>query len=107
MPDVIVNCGEPRGARTTSRSAAAIVEVISPSTSGHDKVDKLETYFLLPELQTVLLTEQATMHVTAYTRSPKGWLLQIHEHADSVVEFEALGVKLSLAQIYEDVELDA
>lgn len=107
MPDVIVNCGEPRGARTTFRTAAMVVEVISPSTSSHDKVEKLEAYFTLADLKHVLLIEQASMRVTAYARSAKGWLRQDHERADDVIALDALGVELTLAEIYDEIVFDA
>jgi Uma2 family endonuclease len=89
-PDVIVNCGEPRGAQTTLRTPAMVVEVISPSTGDHDKVDELEAYFTLADLKHVLLNEQAPMRVTAYARSAKGWLHQDHERADDVIALAEL-----------------
>lgn len=106
MPDVIVNCGERRGPSTTFRTASVIVEVISPSTSAHDKVAKLETYFTLSELRTALLIEQAEMYVVSYTRSPKGWLRNDFDQPDDSVALDGLEVSITLAQIYDEIEFD-
>jgi len=106
MPDVLVNCGERRGPSTTFRTASAVVEVISPSTSAHDKVSKLETYFTLAELETVLLIEQAEMRVVCYTRSPKGWLRNDFEQPGDIIELDKLGISITLAQIYDEIDFN-
>lgn len=107
MPDVLVNCGERRGPTTTFRTASAIVEVISPSTGAHDKVSKLETYFTLPELHSVLLIEQAEMRVVFYERSAKGWLRNDFDTPEDSVDLDHLGVSITLAQIYDEIDFNA
>jgi Uma2 family endonuclease len=107
MPDVIVNCGERRGPSTTFRTACAVVEVISPSTSGDDKVWKLETYFTLPELRTVLLIEQTEMRVASHTRTSRGWIRVDLVNPEDAVMLDGLDVSITLAQIYDEIEFDA
>lgn len=106
MPDVLVNCGERRGTSTTFRSASAVVEVISPSTSTHDKLDKLETYFTLAELQTLVLIEQARMHVIVYSRSADSWLRTDLTRPEDEAKFGGFDAALSLADIYDEIEFD-
>lgn len=106
MPDVIVNCGERRGASKTFTKASAVVEVISPSTSHRDKVEKLESYFTIEGLLTVVLIEQARMHAAVHTRTPDGWVRNDFNQPSDSVAFEGLGVSLTLLQIYDEIELD-
>lgn len=107
LPDVLVSCGvRPGGARTLA-NAAAVIEVLSPSTSARDRGEKLDAYLTLPGLNVVVLVEQDAMHVVSYTRSADGFLRREFSSPEDSVAFEDLSVSMTLAEIYEDVAFDA
>lgn len=106
LPDVVVTCSPVRDGAKAIESPIAVVEVLSRSTSARDRTDKLEAYFTLPGLRTIVLIEQEAMQVVVHTRVDRGWLRA--ELTDPSARMELAGVEasLSLAEIYEEIAFD-
>jgi Uma2 family endonuclease len=102
LPDVFVTC-EPTPERVFT-APRLIVEVLSPSTMKDDRTDKLDFYKSLASVDTVLLVWQDKRRVQLNARVDDGWLTQ-----DLVgggrIELPALGIVLTLNDLYEGVEL--
>ena len=47
------------------------------------------------------------MRVVFYERSTKGWLRKDLDQPEDRIEFEKLGVSITLAQIYDEIDFDA
>jgi Uma2 family endonuclease len=107
-PDIAVVCGEPRFAekdRNTLVNPTALVEVISPSTEYHDRGVKFHRYRQLESLKEYVLVSQDLALVETYVRQPSGsWLLSESSGVDAVATFESLDCKVSLAEIYHQVD---
>ena len=80
-----------------------IVEVLSPSTEGHDRGVKFEHYRRLPSLQHYLLVATDERLVEHRQRNAQGW--QMSHHTDGAIALTALDVTLSLDDIYDDLEM--
>lgn len=108
-PDVVVACGEPEledAELDTLLNPVLIVEVLSKSTASYDRVVKLGYYRTLPTLAEYLLVAQSEHHVAQHTKQPDGrWLLADIRGAEGRVELSSVGCVLSLADVYEKVEL--
>ena len=106
-PDVFVTCSAADAERrTVQQDARLIVEVLSPSTEGHDRGDKFAAYRLLPSLQTVLFVAQNQPHVEAFSRNADGsWTL--HEASGLDAQLTCIAAErsfiFSLAELYADV----
>jgi Uma2 family endonuclease len=106
-PDVLVTCGEPRF--TDSRqdvltNPAVVFEVLSPSTERKDRTTKANAYRLIESLQAHVLVSQKEPRVEVYARADDGsWPCTIYQGLDAIVQLEAIGCSLSLAEIYRDV----
>ena len=106
-PDVFVTCSAAdAGRRTVQQDTLLIVEVLSPSTEGHDRGDKFAAYRLLPSLQTVLFVAQNQPHVEAFSRNADGsWTL--HEASGLDAQLTCIAAErsfiFSLAELYADV----
>jgi Uma2 family endonuclease len=92
--------------RDTLLNPLALIEVLSPSTEAYDRGVKCEQYKRLESLQEYLLVAQDRIHVEIYNRdeTPNQWRCAVHEEMDAVVVFESVGCRVSLAEIYRDVE---
>jgi Uma2 family endonuclease len=108
-PDISIACGERRfrdDRRDTLLNPVVLIEVLSPSTEGYDRGAKFELYKNLESLREYVLGAQDRTHVEIYTRdeNPNRWRCTVHEEMDAVVVFESVGCRVSLAEIYRDVE---
>ena len=106
-PDVFVTCERLAGDALFATTAQVVVEVLSKSTREDDATWKWELYKGMPELRHYLLVETRKATVFHYHRdSPdEEWRFQILGGADAVVPIAALGLDLSLADIYARTDL--
>lgn len=106
-PDVFVTCSAADAARSNQQQdALLIVEVLSPSTEGHDRGDKFSAYRMLPSLQAVVFVTQGQPHIEAFIRSADGvWTL--HEatglDAQLTCATSERSFDFSLAEVYAEV----
>ncbi|MGC8509050.1 MAG: Uma2 family endonuclease [Thiomonas sp.] len=110
-PDVFVTCPAADAARSNAvQDALLIVEVLSPSTEGHDRGDKFAAYRLLPGLQAVVFVAQDKPHVEAFTRSPQGvWTLHEASGLDATLPCATSegDFLFALTEIYAEVDFSA
>ena len=109
-PDVLVVCGKPDlspGRDDSIVNPAVVFEVLSPRTERYDRGAKFAHYQRIPTLRDYLLVAQDARRVEHYQRvTGDRWEFR-HVHGSDPLPLEALGVTLSLDDIYEGVELPA
>jgi Uma2 family endonuclease len=103
-PDILVCCDQNDRDELCVRQPCFIVEVLSPSTARVDRYEKRASYERLPSLQEFALVEQNRMRVELYQREGEGWQGYLLLDPDDTVRSSCLGLKMTLAQIYQDVE---
>jgi Uma2 family endonuclease len=105
-PDVIVACGKAGHVDLIIEHPSVLIEVTSRGTRATDRREKLESYRQIESLQTYLIVDQRRRHVLAYQRGPGGdWDREEVDGTDGEVAIHALGVRLTLDAIYDDVPL--
>lgn len=106
VPDVVVECGPPDFAMSEAAEPVVVVEVLSPSSERDDTGRKWQGYCLIPSLRHYLVVDQDTRFVTVHTRTgPSSFAEEVVQ--EGVVELTALGVSLSLDEVYERVVFPA
>jgi Uma2 family endonuclease len=92
--------------RDTLLNPLALIEVLSPGTEAYDRSVKCEQYKRFESLREYVLVAQDQTGVKIYTRdeNPNRWRCTVHEEMDAIVEFASVGCRVSLAEIYRDVE---
>lgn len=109
-PDVFVFCGKPvfyQKRNDTVINPILIVEVLSDSTEAKDRGEKLLAYRTLESLQEYVLVSQTKAIVEQYTKNADGnWIHIATIGLKSAVKFEAVGIELSLEEIYQRVEFE-
>jgi Uma2 family endonuclease len=89
----------------TFTNPAALFEVLSPSTEACDRGLKSANYRLIKSLKAYVLIAQDQPHVEVYQRQPNNaWLLNEVDGLDKSMRIEAIGIHLSLAEVYDRVE---
>jgi Uma2 family endonuclease len=108
-PDAVIVCGDPQladGHRDILLNPTVLVEVLSPSTEAYDRGRKFEHYRSIPSLREYLLISSDRMHVDQYTlQAPGRWILASFDKPEAVLELPSVGCTLTLADLYEKVEL--
>ena len=103
-PDVMVSCSaQDRRAGLYLSEPKLIVEVLSDSTAAFDRGGKFAAYRNLPSLQEYVIIDIESCRVECFRRTGEnGWLLQDYI-GDQVCQFAAIGVTMTLAEVFEDV----
>lgn len=108
-PDVMVICGERLfhdERRDVVTNPTLIVEVLSEATEAYDRGDKFRHYRRLDSLQAYLLVSQTRIEAELFVRQPDGtWSLSSHQGADASIPLPMIAAELSLAEVYDKVEL--
>ena len=84
-----------------------IVEVLSESTRRADEEEKREYYFTIPSLNTYVMLEQVTPQAIVFKRTESGFERLVYAKPDATIDISEPELKLSLAEIYRDVEFEA
>lgn len=105
-PDVTVECGELVRDTYENRAPRLVVEVLSPSTTNIDRFRKLDEYRRHPSLAYILLVETRFPSAVLYRREGEAWLEESFEALGAVIDLPAIGARLALADIYEDVTFE-
>ncbi|MFN0106774.1 MAG: Uma2 family endonuclease [Bryobacteraceae bacterium] len=107
-PDVTVVCGKPEYAdekRDTVTNPTMLVEVLSPSTEGHDRGKKADLYRFIPSLREFLLIDQSPVMIDHYRRLPDGtWQIVALRDISDVLQLDSLGCSFPVSEVYEGLD---
>jgi Uma2 family endonuclease len=104
-PDLHVNCESLDGDSSVVDHPCVVVQVLSPSTEGTDRREKLFAYRQIEALRMYLIVHQDEPVVEVEWLDDGVWRHDILE-GDGTIRVPCLDVDLSLATIYEDVAFD-
>ena len=103
-PDIFVTCDPTDRDERYATHPCFIVEVLSRSTARIDRREKRIAYQVLPSLQEYAIVSQDRMRVELYQREESGWIGYLLEQPDDTIWSSCLGLRMTLADLYEDVE---
>ena len=108
-PDVVAVCGKAEfedDEVDTLLNPMLVVEVLSDSTEAYDRGKKFEHYRSVPSVCEYLLIAQDRYHAERYVRLDDGrWALSEFQGLEGEIELSSIGCTISLADIYDKVEL--
>jgi len=108
-PDVIGVCGERRfldEQRDTLLNPNLLIEVLSPTTEAYDRGRKFQLYQSIDSFTEYLLVSSDRVHVERFTRQAGGWFITSADRLADVLDLQSIGCRLSLADLYENVDLE-
>jgi Uma2 family endonuclease len=106
-PDVVVDRPGVSRKDLTAKAPTLVAEVLSPSTMTIDLGDKAAEYLRLPSLVAYLVLSQDEVKASVYIRGSDHLPApQVFAGVDDAIQVPALGIELSLADIYAGIEFD-
>lgn len=104
-PDATIDCGAYRPESYESAEPTAFFEVLSPSTRRMDLLRKSDEYRSLPSARHFAFIEPHQPLVLLWSRTADGdWRRTEVSDVNDALELIAVDVRLTLQEIYEDVE---
>ena len=105
-PDLQVVCENSEDDDTFQDKPVVVVEVLSESTRRVDLGEKREAYLSIPTLKLLLVIDPETVWIQVDRRRPSGGFGQeLYRDFDDVIAMPEIDCQLSVAEIYERVEL--
>lgn len=105
-PDVMVSCDPSGGDPYFRTQPVLLVEVASPATERIDRHEKLVAYKRIASLQEYVLIAQDRMFVELHRRTGDQWNVFAFTQPDDIISIDAVGLTLSLQDIYRNVRFD-
>jgi Uma2 family endonuclease len=91
----------------TVQNPKVIIEILSPSTENYDRGRKFQAYRRIPSFDEYLLIAQDAIRVEHFVRqSASIWTMTEYTHLAMLIQLSSIDVSISMASIYEDLELD-
>lgn len=110
-PDFQIVCGKVDvidGLEDTVTNPKVIIEILSPSTAGHDRGKKFQFYQQVPSLAEYVLISQDQPRVEVFTKqADEVWTLHFFDGAERTAKLESIEVELPLAELFDGVEFPA
>ncbi len=103
VADIAVTC-VPLGTSAWCPDPVLIVEVLSPSTEGEVRHEKLPNYRLLPSLRHILLVSSEAVLVEHWRRAGVAWSSETLREGGAL-RLDALGIELPVDEIYAGLDL--
>lgn len=103
--DLAVDCRAPEG--SDPGAPAVLIEILSPTTEGHDRRRKLPDYRALPSVRHIVLVDSRAPYVEVWHRQPDDrWVVdQLRAEGHRLI-LDTPPLDLTLADLYDRVPLD-
>ena len=100
-PDVVVTCAPIAPDAVYLNEPTLIVEVLSESTEGRDRLEKWAAYRTLSSLEEYVLVAQDRCEIDVHRRSDDGWT-RISSGPEDELELDSVNLRLPMAAVYTD-----
>lgn len=110
-PDLVIVGGKPIFADANQdvlQNPTIVFEIYSKNASSMAKTEKLEAYLALESIREYVLIKENEMRVEQYSKqNMKQWIYRIYNEREEVVSIESINCKVSLTEIYSQVNFEA
>ncbi len=103
-PDVMVACGPFAAAATELNDPIVVFEVLSPSTSREDRIEKNREYAATPSIQRYVILEQDAVAAEVYSRDGESWLRSTVTGSE-LLSMPEIGMEMPLAEAYAGLDI--
>ena len=110
-PDIVIVCGkpeyvDPEAAIPSLTNPTVIIEILSESTAGNDRMGRFMRYRSIETLREYVLIDSRQLAVEVFTRHESGWNYAPANEPTDALLLASVGVSLGLSELYAGI-LDA
>ena len=105
-PDAFVVCSPRVPSATVVRDPVVIFEILSEGTEKTDLVSKAAEYQAIPSVQRYIVLQQTHRIAMVYGRRGDGWDFAFVSGEGAMLDMPEIGIRVPLAEIYEDITLE-
>lgn len=105
-PDGFVVCSDVPPASTVVQDPVVIFEILSPSTSGTDRIVKTREYQAATSVRRYVILEQDRIAATVFARAADDWVGHVLAD-DAILAMPEIDVEVPLAELYEGLVFEA
>jgi Uma2 family endonuclease len=98
-----VNCTPFSPNATIVPEPVVVFEVLSPTTSRTDRIEKLREYQATASIQRYVILEQDSIAASVFSRMGAEWIANVLTEGN-VLQMPEIGIELPLSEIYADVQ---
>jgi Uma2 family endonuclease len=104
-PDALVTCTPSPGTDRLVPGVVAVFEVVSPSSSRTDRIEKLREYQNVTTIRRYVILESTSVGMTVYSRADgeNPWTATALT-GDEVLSIPELGIAVPVAEFYEETD---
>lgn len=103
--DIAATCERNDFGRQAIVDPFLIVEILSPSTEGHDRRVKLLVYRQIETVQEILLIASDGMYAELHRRAGPQWITEILRGGDDVLSLASVPIEIPFADLYDGIAL--
>lgn len=105
VADIAATCAPIEPGRQAIEAPFLIVEILSPGTERHDRRVKLPVYRQIESVEEILLIASDGVYAELHRRAGAQWIIEILRGREAALPLSSVGVKISLAELYEGIAL--
>jgi len=107
-PDAFITCTKFPGTDKIAPNVVVVFEVLSPTSGAIDRITKVREYEAVPSILRYVIVESVTAGLQVLHRSNGEAPWTVHALTkDDVLALPEVGMDISVAEFYEDVEFEA
>jgi Uma2 family endonuclease len=106
IADLAVTCRPYRRGEQLIQDPILIVEVLSPGTERHDRQTKIPAYREIASVNEILLMDSEAIYAEVLRREGDRWITELVRRRDARIYLSSIGAELSMAELYEGIELE-
>jgi Uma2 family endonuclease len=106
-PDALITCTKFRRTEKLAPNVVVVFEVVSPTSGGLDRIEKVREYETVPSILRYIIVESSTpgLQVLHRNNGESPWTAHALTR-DEVLAIPEVGIEVPVAEIYEDIDFD-
>ena len=106
-PDALITCTKFPGTEKLAPNVVVVFEVLSPTSGGTDRIEKVLEYEAVPSIRRYIIVESATAGLQVLHRDRAGDAWTVHTLTrDGVLSLPEVSIEVPVSEIYEDVTFE-
>jgi Uma2 family endonuclease len=107
-PDALITCTKFPGTARLAPDVIVVFEVLSPTSGGVDRIEKVREYSAVPSIRRYIIVESASIGVQVLHRdsAEATWTTDVLSAGETLVIPE-VGIETPLTEFYEDIAFEA